>query len=105
MEQELAQFTAIYTQIIAYLVDYSFQIVGAVIVFIVGLFISRRVASLILALCERKNLDITLSRFFASSARLTVIVALGLCSSSGPKSKHCRDGHRFGGQFHGGHGQ
>ena len=38
MEQELAQFTAIYTQIIAYLVDYSFQIVGAVIVFIVGLF-------------------------------------------------------------------
>lgn len=75
MEQELAQFTAIYTQIVAYLVDYSFQIVGAVIVFIVGLFISRRVASLILALCGRKNLDITLSRFFASSARLTVIVA------------------------------
>jgi small conductance mechanosensitive channel len=75
MEQELAQFTAIYTQIVAYLVEYSFQIVGAVIVFIIGLFISRRVASLILALCERKNLDITLSRFFASSARLTVIVA------------------------------
>lgn len=75
MEQELAQFTAIYAQIVAYLVEYSFQIVGAVIVFIIGLFISRRVASLVLALCERKNLDVTLSRFFASSARLTVIVA------------------------------
>jgi len=30
MEQELAQFTAIYAQIVAYLVEYSFQIFGAV---------------------------------------------------------------------------
>ena len=75
MEQELAQFTAIYAQIVAYLVEYSFQIVGAVIVFLIGLFISRRVGALILALCKRKNLDITLSRFFSSSARLTVVVA------------------------------
>ena len=58
MEQELAQFTAIYAQIVAYLVEYSFQIVGAVIVFLIGLFISRRVGALILALCKRKNLDI-----------------------------------------------
>ena len=75
MEQELAQFTAIYAQIVAYLVEYSFQIVGAVIVFLIGLFISRRVGAFILALCKRKNLDITLSRFFSSSARLTVVVA------------------------------
>ncbi len=75
MEQELAQFTELYTQIVSYLVNYSFQIVGAVIVFLIGLFVSRRAASLILNLCERKNLDITLSRFFASSARILVIVA------------------------------
>jgi small conductance mechanosensitive channel len=75
MEQELAQFTAIYAQIVAYLVEYSLQIVGAVIVFLIGLFISRRVGALMLALCKRKNLDITLSRFFSSSARLTVVVA------------------------------
>ena len=58
MEQELAQFTAIYAQIVAYLVEYSLQIVGAVIVFLIGLFISRRVGALMLALCKRKNLDI-----------------------------------------------
>lgn len=75
MEQELVRVTELYTQIVGYLVNYSFQIVGAVIVFIIGLFISRRVAALILALCERKNLDITLSRFFASSARFSVILA------------------------------
>ena len=75
MEQEFIKMTALYAQVVGYLVDYSFQIVGAVIVFLIGLFISRRVAALILALCERKNLDITLSRFFSSSARLTVVVA------------------------------
>ena len=75
MEQEIAQVTAIYNQIISYLVGYSFQIVGAVIVFLIGLFLSRRVSALILALCERKALDITLSRFFSSCARLAVIAA------------------------------
>jgi len=75
MEQELVKMTALYAQVVGYLMDYSFQIVGAVIVFLIGLFISRRVAALILAFCERKNLDITLSRFFSSSARLTVVVA------------------------------
>ncbi len=75
MEQELAQVTAIYNQILSYLVDYSFQIVGAVIVFLIGFFLSKRVSALILALCQRKDLDITLSRFFASCARLTVMAA------------------------------
>ena len=75
MEQELVRMTALYEQIVSYLVSYSFQIFGAVIVFLIGLFISRRVAALILALCKRKNLDITLSRFFSSSGRLLVVVA------------------------------
>lgn len=75
MEQELVRVTALYDQIVSYLVNYSFQIFGAAVVFLVGLFISRRVAALILALCKRKNLDITLSRFFSSSGRLLVVVA------------------------------
>ena len=75
MEQELVRVTALYDQTVSYLVNYSFQIFGAAVVFLVGLFISRRVAALILALCKRKNLDITLSRFFSSSGRLLVVVA------------------------------
>ena len=75
MEQELVRVTALYDQIVSYLVNYSFQIFGAAVVFLVGLFISRRVAALILALCKRKDLDITLSRFFSSSGRLLVVVA------------------------------
>ena len=77
MEQELAQMTALYTQAIGYLVNYSFQIVGALVVFFIGLLISRRIARFVLALCERKQLDITLSRFFASTARLTQVGIAG----------------------------
>ena len=67
MKQELAQFTAIYIQIVAYLVEYSFQIVGAVIVFLIGLFISRRVS-----LCFACSFDVSFltnksSRFMDSS--------------------------------------
>ena len=67
MKQELAQFTAIYIQIVAYLVEYSFQIVGAVIVFLIGLFISRRVS-----LCFSRPFDVFFlinksSRFMDSS--------------------------------------
>ena len=67
--------TALYTQVIVYLVNYSFQIVGALVVFSIGLFISRRIARFVLALCERKQLDITLSRFFASTTRLILVAA------------------------------
>ena len=77
MEQELAQMTALYTQAIGYLVNYSFQIVGALVVFFIGLLISRRIARFVLALCERKQRDITLSRFFASTARLTQVGIAG----------------------------
>ncbi len=75
MEQELAQVTEIYNLIVTYLLTYSFQILGAVIIMIVGVFIARKLASVVLNLCQRKNLDITLSRFFASCTRIAVIAS------------------------------
>jgi len=74
-QEELEQMTELYNMLIAYLVTYSFQIFGAIIVLILGFFVGRRVSNLVLALCAKKSLDITLSRFFASSARIAIIVA------------------------------
>lgn len=73
--EELEQVGAIYNMIMTYLVSYSFQIFGAVVILIVGTFIGRRVGTLVLALCQKRNLDVTLSGFFASCARITVIGA------------------------------
>lgn len=74
MDQELEQFTAIYEQVTAFLVDYSFQLIGAVIVFLIGVYVARRISNVVLRLCERKGLDVTLSGFIANTVRLIIIV-------------------------------
>lgn len=73
-QEELEQVTDLYNMLVAYLVNYSFQIFGAIVVLVLGVFIGRRISNLVLALCAKKNLDITLSRFFASAARIAIIV-------------------------------
>lgn len=74
-QEELEQVTNLYNMLVAYLVNYSFQIFGAVVVLILGFFVGRRVSNLVLALCAKKSLDITLSRFFANAARIAIITA------------------------------
>jgi small conductance mechanosensitive channel len=74
-QEELQQMNDLYNMIAAYLVNYSFQIFGAIVVMILGIFVGRRFGNLVLALCEKKSLDITLSRFFASCTRIAIIVA------------------------------
>ena len=63
-------------------VNYGFQFFAALVILIIGWQISKWVASLVLKLCERFNLDITLSKFFAGVAKtiilvFVVIIALG----------------------------
>ncbi len=74
MEQEIEQVAAIYNQITSFLVNYSFQLVGALIVFIVGLLVARKVGNLVHRLCLKKNIDVTLSGFISSTVRMIVII-------------------------------
>ncbi len=75
MEAELQQATEIYNLIVTYLVTYSFQIIGAIIIIVVGFALGRKGNTLVLALCEKRGLDVTLSRFFASCAKIAIIVS------------------------------
>ncbi|MBL1142627.1 MAG: mechanosensitive ion channel family protein [Proteobacteria bacterium] len=82
MEEELQtlQKTADLAREIA--VNYGFQFLAALIILIIGWQVSRWVSSLVLKLCDRFSLDITLSRFFAGLAKTIVlafvfIIALG----------------------------
>ncbi len=82
MEQELQQVQDIYKLVTEFFVNYSFQILGALIVLILGILVAGKISRFVLALCERKNLDITLSRFIASSTKIiivsmVVIISLG----------------------------
>ena len=80
--QQVDSFQKIMDKVIEFFVNYSFEVVGAVIVLIIGFILAKFAANFVLKLCEKKNLDITLSKFFASIINLTVlsfafIIALG----------------------------
>jgi small conductance mechanosensitive channel len=57
-----------------FLIKYSFQILGALIILIIGLKLSGWLSRVVLRLCEKRSIDVTLSRFFASSTKLMVMV-------------------------------
>jgi small conductance mechanosensitive channel len=78
MQEEIQQFQAIYDTVVEFFVNYSFQLVGALIIVLIGMFVAGRVARGVLRLCERKELDITLSRFIASFVKIVIIVGVAI---------------------------
>lgn len=73
MKEELALVQRIYGVVVDFLVNYSFQILGAVIILIAGMLIARQVSRVLLRLLERRDVDVTLRQFIASTVRLVII--------------------------------
>ncbi len=78
MENEIKQAEAIYQLVIEFFVTYSFQILGAIIILLIGVFIANKISNVVLKLCERKDLDITLSRFISSTTKILIIVMVAI---------------------------
>jgi small conductance mechanosensitive channel len=74
MKQGLTTLQNAFNVVIEFLVNYSFQIVGAVIILFVGLFAARRLSNLTVKMCQKRNLDDTLTQFFGSSIKLLVLI-------------------------------
>ena len=82
MEEELQTLQKVADLASEIAVNYGFQFFAALIILIIGWQVSRWISSLVLKLCTRLNLDITLSKFFAGLAKTIVlafvfIIALG----------------------------
>lgn len=73
MEKELEFAQQAYDVVINFVVTYSFQLVGAIIILIAGFVIGGWVSRVLLRLQERRNVDVTLRYFIASTVRLVVI--------------------------------
>ena len=63
-------------------VNYGFQVVGAIVILILGLALAGWTAKLVLGMMQKKEIDITLSKFLAGIAKIlviafAVIIALG----------------------------
>src|SRR3989338_539192 len=82
MQEQISASQKLIDTLIEFSVNYSFQLIGAVIILIVGSLLGKWISSLVLTLCTKRKLDITLSKFFAGSARIlilafAILVALG----------------------------
>lgn len=82
MQEELATIQQAYNIVVEFIINYSFQIVGAIIILAVGAKIASWLGRLVTRLCEKKNVDITLARFLGSVVKIltltfVVIIAIG----------------------------
>jgi len=78
VEKELQQAQAVYKIITELFITYSFQILGAIIILALGMFVARKVSNLVFKICENKELDITLSRFIASATKIAIVVMVAI---------------------------
>ncbi len=74
MQDELASLQKFYDIIIEFLVQYSFQIIGAIIILIVGIKIAGWLAGITSKLCEKKSFDVTLTKFVSSVVKALVMI-------------------------------
>ena len=73
VQDEVAWFTEAWDQILDFVIAYSFQLIGAAIIMLLGVMLANRLHGLMLSLQERRNIDITLRQFIASVVRIGVI--------------------------------
>ena len=60
--------------ILEFLVNYSFQVVGAIITLFFGLIIAKWASKFVLRLCEKKGIDITLKKFLTDLVKILIII-------------------------------
>jgi len=76
LKDEIDQVSKIYDIIINFFANYSFQLVGALIIFLIGYWFAGKVGRWVLTLCEKQKLDVTLSRFIANTAKMLIVVMI-----------------------------
>lgn len=76
IKDEIDQMAKFYDLIIDFFANYTFQLIGAFIIFILGYFIAGKIANGVLRLCEQQKLDITLSRFLANTSKMVIVIMI-----------------------------
>ena len=82
MQDELKSAQKLIDIVIDFFANYSFQVVGAILILVIGFVVARAVASFLSKFFERKEFDITLSKFAVATAKgivltFAILIALG----------------------------
>ena len=82
LKEEIDQVATIYNIIIEFFTNYSFQLIGALIIFILGYMLAGKISSWVLKLCLKNNLDITLSQFLSNTTKMLIVIMIAVISLS-----------------------
>ena len=74
IESEIQQVEKYYNLIMEYLVTYSMQILGAILILFIGLWIAQKVSNMVAGLMHRHNIDITLTNFVSNVIKVLLII-------------------------------
>jgi len=78
IKEEIEQVQKFYDIIMEFLVTYSFQLLGAIIVFLIGLYVAKKVANIVHKLCDKYEIDITLANFISSVVKIIIIIMVAI---------------------------
>ena len=81
MEDEIEQLNTLKDELILFLVTNGMSIAIALVIVLLGFWVGKSVARIILKICEKRKIDLTLARFFSGCAKILIIafaVIIGL---------------------------
>jgi small conductance mechanosensitive channel len=73
LDQSVEQASAVVDALVAFGVEYGFQILGALVFLLIGLRFSSWLGRRVARVCEGRNLDVTLSKFIGSVVKVVMI--------------------------------
>ncbi|MBA6335620.1 mechanosensitive ion channel family protein [Colwellia sp. BRX8-7] len=82
LRQEIDQVSYIYNIIVNFFANYTFQLIGAFIIFALGYIVAGKISNVVLRLCTKHKLDITLSQFLASTTKMLIVIMITVISLS-----------------------
>lgn len=82
MKEDLQNIQTLIDSVIQFFVNYSFQVIGAIIILILGFIVGKSVSKVLVRFCEKRGIDVTLTHFMASLVRFLVIFFAGIMALS-----------------------
>ena len=73
MQEQLDLVGQVYQLVVNFLVSYSFQLIGAILVLIGGFIVGGWISRMLGRVLERRDVDVTLRQFIASTVRMVVV--------------------------------
>ncbi len=75
MQEEIESVQKIYDLLIEFFMNYSFQILGAIIIVFLGFFVAKKFAQTVERLCLKSDLDVTLTKFIVNIVKFGIIIS------------------------------